>query len=179
MAIERPKHDLRSTVRTGASAKSPPPFRAVGVAALPVEVREYCGLDRIDFADVVSVEGGPSRTAESWARTILGDVPNLPEILIWQVAFRGRLDRRRSRDLVAGWQITHRDDHRISLETPSSVLSLRVIVIAVDKRVELITCVRFDTTRGKVIWKAIEPLHGFAVPRMVAKRLASATREDS
>lgn len=163
MNTTRRDHEVRTT-----SAAQSTPSRTVGADALPPEIREYSGLERIDFADQVTASGVPSRSAEQWARAIVGDVPNLPEKLIWQGVLRARLDHRRSADLIAGWRIAHREQHRIRLETTSPVMGLRVIITADDDQVTLTTCVRFDTLEGKARWKLIEPLHGFADPRLVA-----------
>ncbi|MFC0674540.1 NAD(P)/FAD-dependent oxidoreductase [Brachybacterium hainanense] len=142
--------------------------RIVGAEALPAEVREYCGLDRIDFADQVSVTGVPCRSAEQWARATVGIVHPVAGTLIWRVGLHGRLDHRRSPDLIGGWRVAHRDERRIRLEIPSTVMSLRLMLTTEDDRVTLTTCVRFDAPRGKAAWKTIEPLHGLGDPRLLA-----------
>lgn len=141
--------------------------RTVGGEALPEEIRAYSGLDRIDFADQVCARGVPRRSAEQWARATVGIVHPAAGTLIWHVGLRGRLDHRRSPDLIGGWRVTHRDEHHIRLEIPSTVMSLRLMLTTEDDRVTLTTCVRFDTPRGKVAWKTIEPLHGFGDPRLL------------
>lgn len=142
--------------------------RIVGVEALPEEIREYCALDRIDFADQVCARGVPRRCAEQWARATVGNVHPMVGTLIWHVGLRGRLDHRRSPDLIGGWRVAHRDEHRIRLEIPSTVMSLRLVLTTEDDRVTLTTCVRYAAPRGKVAWKMIEPLHGFGDPRLLA-----------
>lgn len=151
-----------------------PATRIVGADALPDEIREFSGLERIDFADQVIVAGVPRRTAEEWARATIGIVHPVAATLIWRIGLSGQLDHRRSPDLIGGWRVAHSDEHRIRLDIPSPKMGLRLMLTTQDDRVALTTCVRFDNSRGKAAWKAIEPLHALGDPRL----LASAARAE-
>ena len=138
-----------------------------GVQRLPDDIREYSGLDRIDHADQAVLRTDLRRSAEDWARAMFGDEPNVSERLIWQVALRNRLEPGRSPDTIAGWRIGHREHDRIRLESPSPILTGRLIVTTDDDLVTLTTCIRWDTRRGTAVLRALLPLHRMIVPRIV------------
>lgn len=152
------------------------PESTVGVERIPVAVRRLSSLTRIDHADQVSVPitQDPSTAdatigeAEQWARTMLGDVPNGPERLIWHGILRLELADGRSAETVAGWRLADGDQDWVRLEGYSPLLTANIIVRIADEQVSLTTLINFTGRSGRLIWALLLPLHRRITPTMIS-----------
>jgi hypothetical protein len=88
---------------TGRSDPAHAPVTAtIGWANLPADVRSRSSIDNPDYADLFTIDTDAEAGAEQWARAMFGDVASPLERLLWRGILGLRVERTRSRDLVAG-----------------------------------------------------------------------------
>ncbi|KAL3951853.1 hypothetical protein ACCO45_013570 [Purpureocillium lilacinum] len=78
-------------------------------------------------------------SAETWARAILGDVPNLAENLAWHWLLRFPLHHEKSAAHVAGWRIGGKADEWIRIENSSWLMDGNIVVVKKQQEVSLVT----------------------------------------
>lgn len=134
-------------------------------------------LGRVDYADhfVLAHETDSRRTPEQWARTMFGDTPDLFERLLWSGILRLRLQAGRSTTAIAGWRITDRGGHWISVSATSRSMSAALVIRACESTVELAAVVRYDRYRARLVWVPTAFIHRRLAPvllRSTARAMA-------
>jgi hypothetical protein len=150
---------------------------AVGTPNVPQSVRALSSIPDVDYIDHFTLATDADATPEQWARAMFGDVPSIPEQLIWRGVLQFRLSPGRSPATVGGWQIGGRGPDWIRLEAASWFLTGNLLVRAADGRVSLSTVLRYDRRLGHRLWPSLSAFHRFLVPGLLrgaaAKILAS------
>jgi hypothetical protein len=145
-----------------ASTRGGPPAIVEGLVGehdLPDSLRRLSSLTEIDYADSFALPTNAEATAEHWARAMFGDVPSVPERLIWRGLLQLRLSNGRSPDTVAGWRITARERDWIRLEARSWFMTGNLVVRVADRRVSLTTLIRYHRRWGHWIWPPLSAVH--------------------
>ncbi|WP_202805840.1 hypothetical protein [Actinopolymorpha alba] len=138
--------------------------QVVGASNLPADIRSLSSLTKIDYADHLSYPTSINATAERWARTMFGNIPDFAERLIWKGCLRLRLSPTPSPDTAGGWRIAAREPDWIRLEAASWFLTGNLVVTASHGQASLTTCIRFEHPFGRVVWGALGPLHRLISP---------------
>jgi hypothetical protein len=113
--------------------------------------------------------------AEGWARAVFEGGPVLLRwfvLLGWRGVLGLRLGPRRSRDYVAGWQVTERGPDRVVLEASSYLLASRNIAALDDTLATWTTEVDFKLAIAKPLWRLAVPIHKLSI-RYLLRRAAS------
>ncbi|SDS12848.1 hypothetical protein [Microlunatus soli] len=151
---------------------------AVGVDAMPADLLAIATLPSLDYANLVSTPTDLAVAPEIWARTMVGDVPNTIERVVWNGILRLGLSREPSPERVAGWRITGRDPQWIRLEASSGLLAANIIVRTVDGRVSMATLIRYRSAVTRPIWTVLTPLHTSVMPKMLAAAIEQLAGDD-
>lgn len=140
----------------------------VGVENVPEAVRACSTLDRIDYADAVTVATEEiDATPEEWIRAVLEQTPigrSAPRL--WH-ALGLRLGPRPSPDHVQGWAIADRGADSIRVETTSWMMSGEAVVQVGGGNVSLALFLRYDSAVAPWIWRVVSIQHRRAVPVML------------
>lgn len=142
----------------------PPVIRQVGVATVPDAAWLVSSLAGMDYADSFTVETGLAADPEWWARALFGDVPSAPEIVIWELLLRFRLNRDHSPFTVAGWVIGGRGDGWIRLEQQSWLMAVDLVVHVPPGQLSLTTLVQYFTRLAPAAWLPLSLIHRRLVP---------------
>jgi hypothetical protein len=152
---------------------------AVGTDNVPEAVRALSAVPDADYVDHFTIATDTDAPAEQWARAMFGDVPSIPEQLIWRGLLQLRLSPGRSPATVAGWRIGGRGPDWIRLEAASWLLTANLLVTTTDGRVSLTTIVRYDRRLGGRLWRPLSSWHRQLVPgvlRAAAVRVRDRSR---
>ncbi|MCA2217980.1 hypothetical protein [Jidongwangia harbinensis] len=127
-------------------------------------VRALGSFPDADYADEFSRDTPVAGTPERWARAMFGDVPSVAELAIWRGLLQLRLSPGRSPTTVAGWRIGGRGADWIRLEAASWFLAANLLIHTGDRRVSLVTLLRYDHSVGHVAWPPLSAVHRSLVP---------------
>ncbi len=139
----------------------------VGANDIPESVRVLSSLPGVDYADLFTLTTDTEATPEQWARAMFGDIPSLPELLIWRGLLGLRLCWGRSPVTVAGWQIGERGGDWIRLEAASAFLACNLVVQTAEGRVSLATLLHYDRRLGRSLWPPLSAIHRWMVPGLL------------
>ena len=111
---------------------------------------------------------------------ILEDAPLLLRWFVfigWKFVLRFRLASRHMAGTLAGWTVSETTLHAVTLEVNSSLVVARKVLNVESNRLVLTTYVWYETTRGRVLWSAIAPLHHRIEPLLVTSALSRSRGE--
>ena len=110
-----------------------------GVARVPSWIASAVVLDRTDYVDCFEMATRRERTAEEWARALLGDRANAVQRFLWAGLLGLNIDHGASARLIAGWRVTQRSPTQILLATSLPGLHVNLLVRCGDGSVSLAT----------------------------------------
>lgn len=116
-------------------------------------------------------------TPEEWARVMFGDTPDLIERFLWSGVLGLRLSAGRAADTVAGWSIDGRGEDWIRLAATSGAVAAQLVVHATGSTLGLATFMRYDRSRGRMIWGPTSAVHRRLAPTLLRQTLAKAARD--
>lgn len=139
---------------------------SVGPENVSPNLLAISSLPRVDYADhfVLTLDQTPPADPELWARTMLGDTPDLIERLLWSGVLGLHLHAGKSPATIAGWRITERGDDWISMSAASRNISAALIIRVTAATLELATLVQCDRARARAIWAPTAFVHRRLVP---------------
>ena len=152
---------------------------SVQQADVPSRARRLSSLSSIDYEDAFIVEMGsvPERSAEEWARAILEGAPRARRaglVAGWS-ALGLQLGSLRSYRFVLGWQVRQSAPGYVLLGAPGRFgLAGELLVECQEQRLLFCDFVQLTNPAARVMWAAMEPLHG----RVVRQVLTEASRRE-
>lgn len=154
-----------------------PSLETYGGRVRATELRRTVAADYADEFTLRLPESG-SWTAETWARTMLGDAPDLAERLIWRSFLGFTLISSPGRHHVAGWPIVEASVNRVQLANSSGRMTGGFVITTAEMSVTLRTEASYESHSGRVIWSALSPIHRMLAPGLLrsAYRHLSSTR---
>jgi hypothetical protein len=151
--------------------------------AVPSTARALCTLTRVSYQDAftVEVDSAKERTAEQWARAILGQVPiSIRSSLLsgWS-ALGLKLGPPWSNRYVLGWNVRKSTPDYVLLGAESRIGMPAELLLKRNRRSLLFaTFVQQDNAIASAAWTGIEPVHKRVVPELLARFIRSAGRSE-
>jgi Protein of unknown function (DUF2867) len=172
------REDGDGTVEDASQVTRPGSVRARRIEVTD-EIRAADTLAEPDYGAAweVPLEGGPTRSAEQWARATLEDAPRALRGFIvagWVTVLGLRLGPRPSPDHILGWRYeTNAADH-IILEEQFRFGTAHNMVRVDGARVLFATFVRYDKWEGRPLWAIVAPLHHRIIPYLLGRAASHA-----
>ncbi len=137
---------------------------SVRQVALPPAARALSTLSHVDYEDAFLVETGSAqdRTAEQWARAILGDAPLVMRGgLLWGWSALGlRVDPTRSDGHVLGWEVRRSTPDFVLLAARSRVgMPAELLFERQQHTLLFATFVQQENPIARAVWAGIGPGH--------------------
>lgn len=140
-----------------------------GVVGVPWWVASATALETIDYVDCFQIATRRERTAEEWARALLGDRAGALQRFLWAGLLGLEIDRGASAQLVAGWRLTQWSLTQVRLTTSSPGLHVDLIVRCGDGPVSLATALHYRHRLSGLRWRILSALHRRLVPRLLRR----------
>ncbi len=136
---------------------------------VPETIRSLSTLAKQDYADLFTLTPGAAadKSPEEWARAGVDDAAGLAGQFVWRVLLGLRLERRPSRDHVAGWKIVDRGGSWIVLEAASWFLTAQIAFQVGDEQVSVATFIRYDRPVAALVWPPLSVGHRQAMPGLL------------
>ncbi|WP_375483069.1 DUF2867 domain-containing protein [uncultured Jatrophihabitans sp.] len=126
--------------------------------------------ERAGYRTAVRLNGGPSLSPEQWARGTFERAPSIVRYMLllgWRLAFRLRLGSRTSAGTVLGWYVTESSADLATVSAGSKLLEAQHHFLRDSDGIVWVTLVRAHTRAGRLVWRAIAPMHELSMPLLL------------
>lgn len=139
---------------------------------VPTHVSALQVLRPVDYEDAVAVQTSTRHTPEEWARLTFGSTPPaLRRFLrgVFKILGSGQPQRPAEGAPLPGKIVRQGPDEFVLGFDLAMGLTARVIMLNPPGQVVMTTLVRFDSARGRAVWRVLAPVHR-AVARYLLDR---------